>query len=146
MNLYSFHSSLVDYLAQGIYAKNWYFAWWSLEPIPIGKCNKKWWDSFSHLSLGLNSLPGSCGNCINWLVTLFSFFRAWLHGLTWILYELTGGPYVLKQIFKILRAAVPWSTQWILRIKKKIFAHVHTHWRKRYIKNIYTYYVYLSKN
>ena len=29
-------------------------------PIPIGKCNKKWWDSFLHISLGQNSLPGSC--------------------------------------------------------------------------------------
>ena len=29
------------------------------EPIPIGKCNKKWWDSFLHISLGLNSLPGT---------------------------------------------------------------------------------------
>ena len=34
-------------------------------PIPIGKCNKKWWDSFLHLSLGLNSLPGSCVHTIN---------------------------------------------------------------------------------
>ena len=24
------------------------------------KCNKKWWDSFLHISLGLNSLPESC--------------------------------------------------------------------------------------
>ena len=28
--------------------------------MPIGKCNKKWWDSFLHISLGLNSLPMSC--------------------------------------------------------------------------------------
>ena len=28
--------------------------------IEIGKCNKKWWDSFLLMSLGLNILPGSC--------------------------------------------------------------------------------------
>ena len=28
--------------------------------IPIENCNRKWWDSFFHLSPGLNSLPGSC--------------------------------------------------------------------------------------
>ena len=27
--------------------------------IQIGKWNKKWWDSFLHISVGLNSLPGS---------------------------------------------------------------------------------------
>ena len=37
-----------------------YFSWWSQEPIPIEKCNKKWQDSFLILSLGLNSLPRSC--------------------------------------------------------------------------------------
>ena len=26
----------------------------------IQKCNKKWWDSFLLISLGLNRLPGSC--------------------------------------------------------------------------------------
>ena len=30
----------------------WYFVWWSYQPIPIRKCNKKWWDSFLHMSLG----------------------------------------------------------------------------------------------
>ena len=27
----------------------------------LGKCNKIGWDNFSHLSIGLNSLPRSCG-------------------------------------------------------------------------------------
>ena len=27
------------------------------------KCNKKWWDSFLLIPLGLNSLPGSCAQC-----------------------------------------------------------------------------------
>ena len=29
-------------------------------PIPNGKCNKSDWDSFFQISLGLNTLPGSC--------------------------------------------------------------------------------------
>ena len=29
-------------------------------PIPNGKCNEIVWDSFFHISVGLNSLPGSC--------------------------------------------------------------------------------------
>ena len=32
----------------------------SVSAIPNGKCNKKWRDSFLQISLGLNSLPGSC--------------------------------------------------------------------------------------
>ena len=36
------------------------------------KCNKKWWDSFLHISLGLNSLPGSCGCLMEyWLYSIF---------------------------------------------------------------------------
>ena len=33
--------------------------------VPIEKCNKKWWDSFLHISLGLNSLPESCVHLTN---------------------------------------------------------------------------------
>ena len=37
-----------------------YFAWWTLAPIPNGKCNKSGWDRYFQISLGLNTLPVSC--------------------------------------------------------------------------------------
>jgi hypothetical protein len=44
-------------------------------PIPIEKCNKKWWDSFFHISLGLNSLPGSCVTHVTWqMLVIFPYF------------------------------------------------------------------------
>ena len=46
-----------------------------MNPYTIGKCNKKWRDRFWDISLGLNSLPGSCV-----LSTLLS--RAVFHGLS----------------------------------------------------------------
>ena len=47
----------------------WYFECWTQLLKPNGKCNKIGWDSFFHLSLGLNSLPGNCVCLLNMSTT-----------------------------------------------------------------------------